>query len=98
MRAEYNQRRRMVLARLGDMGLDCFEPQGAFYAFPSIRRTGLTSEAFAERLLAEEKVAVVPGNAFGTIGEGHVRCCYATATELLEEALARMARFVQRHP
>jgi aminotransferase len=95
MRREYNQRRRVIVNRLNAMGLDCFEPKGAFYAFPSIARTGLTSEEFAERLLAEEKVAVVPGTAFGACGEGFVRCSYATAMALIEEAMARMARFVQ---
>jgi aminotransferase len=96
MRREYNQRRRVVVNRLNDMGLDCFEPRGAFYAFPSIARTRLTCEQFAERLLAEEKVAVVPGTAFGACGAGFVRCSYATAMPLLEEALSRMAAFVQR--
>jgi aminotransferase len=94
MRREYNQRRRVIVGRLNAMGLDCFEPKGAFYAFPSIARTGLMSDEFAERLLAEEQVAVVPGTAFGSCGEGFVRCCYATSMELIEEAMARMARFV----
>jgi len=96
MRREYNQRRRVIVNRLNAMGLDCFEPKGAFYAFPSIARTGLTSDEFAERLLAEEQVAVVPGTAFGACGEGFVRCSYATSMELIEEAMARMARFVHR--
>jgi len=96
MRREYNQRRRVIVNRLNAMGLDCFEPRGAFYAFPSITRTGMTSEEFAERLLAEEKVAVVPGTAFGSCGEGFVRCSYATSMELIEEAMARMARFAAR--
>jgi len=96
MRREYNQRRRVIVGRLNAMGLDCFEPKGAFYAFPSIARTGLTSDEFAERLLAEEQVAVVPGTAFGSCGEGFVRCCYATSMEVIEEAMARMARFVGR--
>ena len=96
MRREYNQRRRVIVGRLNAMGLDCFEPKGAFYAFPSIARTGLMSDEFAERLLAEEQVAVVPGTAFGSCGEGFVRCCYATSMELIEEAMARMARFVGR--
>ena len=96
MRREYDQRRRVVVKRLNEMGLDCFEPGGAFYVFPSIARTGLTSEEFAERLLAEEKVAVVPGTAFGASGEGFVRCSYATSMKLLEEAMARMAAFVTR--
>jgi aminotransferase len=96
MRREYNQRRRVVLKRLNEMGLKCFEPGGAFYAFPSIAATGLTSEEFAERLLREEKVAVVPGTAFGACGEGFVRCSYATSMPLLEEALSRIAAFVGR--
>ena len=96
MRRSYNQRRRVTVNRLNAMGLECFEPKGAFYAFPSVARTGLGSEEFAERLLREEKVAVIPGNAFGACGEGFVRCCYATSMELLEEAFARMARFAAR--
>ncbi len=96
MRQEYNQRRRVIVNRLNAMGLDCFEPRGAFYAFPSIARAGLTSDEFAERLLAEEQVAVVPGTAFGACGEGFVRCSYATSMELIEEAMARTARFVER--
>jgi len=82
---------------LNEMGLSCFEPRGAFYAFPSIKATGLSSEEFAERLLMEEKVAVVPGTAFGPSGEGFVRCCYATSLSSIEEALKRMNRFVTRH-
>jgi len=97
MRREYNQRRRVVLNRLREMDLPCFEPKGAFYVFPSIRAAGLSSNEFAERLLFDEKVAVVPGSAFGAGGEGHIRICYATAMADLEEALARMARFVGRH-
>jgi aminotransferase len=79
------------------MGLDLVEPRGAFYAFPSIMSTGLEDQAFAERLLLEEKVAVVPGSAFGAGGSGFVRICYAQTYDLLEEALERMARFVARH-
>ncbi|HLY66670.1 MAG TPA: aminotransferase class I/II-fold pyridoxal phosphate-dependent enzyme, partial [Chloroflexota bacterium] len=79
------------------IGLTCPEPHGAFYAFPSIKITGLSSEDFSLKLLQEEQVAVVPGTAFGEHGEGHVRMCYATAYEQIEEALARMRRFVQRH-
>ncbi len=94
---EYGRRRRVVVKGLNDMGLDCYEPKGAFYAFPSVRVTGMSSEKFAETLLMEEKVAAVPGTAFGECGEGHVRCCYATSMEDLQEALARMARFVQKH-
>ncbi len=97
MVAEYDQRRRVMLKGLNDIGLDCFEPRGAFYCFPSIRVTGMTSERFAEELLLEEHVAVVPGDAFGRSGEGHVRCCYATSMEEIEEALERMRRFVKKH-
>lgn len=96
MRREYNQRRRVIVNRLNAMGLTCFEPKGAFYAFPSIANTGSTSEEFAQRLLEEEKVAVVPGTAFGECGEGFVRCSYATSMALIEEAMARMASFVAR--
>jgi aminotransferase len=96
MHREYNQRRRVIVKRLNAMGLECFEPRGAFYAFPSIAGTGMTCEQFAERLLQEEKVAVVPGTAFGACGEGFVRCSYATSMPLLEEALGRMASFVER--
>jgi len=94
---EYDRRRRVIVKGLNDIGLSCFEPKGAFYAFPSIKSTGMTSEEFAENLLMEEKVAVVHGTAFGKCGEGHVRCCYATSMSNIEEALIRMARFVQRH-
>ena len=96
MRREYNQRRRVIVSRLNAMGLICFEPRGAFYAFPSIAHAGMRSEEFAERLLKEEKVAVVPGNVFGACGEGFVRCSYATSMPLIEEAMARMAAFVSR--
>jgi len=94
---EYNRRRLVIVKGLNDIGLPCFEPRGAFYAFPSIRGTGMTSEEFAERLLIEEKVAVVPGTAFGQCGEGYVRCCYATSLADIEEALSRMKRFVAKH-
>jgi aminotransferase len=97
MVAEYDQRRRVMVKGFNDIGLDCFEPRGAFYCFPSIKVTGMTSEKFAERLLLEEHVAVVPGDAFGRSGEGHIRCCYATSMEEIEEALERMARFVKKH-
>lgn len=96
MRAEYDRRRRLVVEGLNRLGLATFEPRGAFYAFPRITSTGLTDEAFAERLLMEERVAVVPGSAFGPSGAGHVRMCYATAYDDLEEALRRIARFVER--
>jgi len=94
---EYNRRRLIIVKGLNDIGLPCFEPKGAFYAFPSIKGTGMTSEEFAENLLIEEKVAVVPGSAFGQCGEGYVRCCYATSLADIEEALSRMKRFVARH-
>jgi aminotransferase len=97
MVADYDQRRRLLVSGLNEIGLDCPEPAGAFYAFPSIQRTGLSSQALAEGLLYEERVAVVPGDAFGASGEGYVRCCYATATPLLEEALIRMGRFMEKH-
>lgn len=95
MVAEYNRRRKLIVKRLNDIGLTCFEPRGAFYAFPSIQSTGLTSEEFCERLLKEEKVAVVPGNAFGGSGEGFVRCAYAASTEDISEAMDRVERFVK---
>jgi aminotransferase len=94
MREEYDQRRRVVISRLRSMGLPCFEPEGAFYAFPSIAHTGLSSVEFAERLLMQERVAVVPGSGFGECGEGYLRCCYATAMPLIEEAMTRMQRFL----
>jgi aminotransferase len=94
---DYNRRRLFMVKGLNKIGLHCFEPRGAFYAFPSIKSTGLTSEDFAEKLLMEEKVAVVPGTAFGQCGEGYVRCCYATSLEDIEEALSRMGKFVGRH-
>ncbi|HEU5317857.1 MAG TPA: aminotransferase class I/II-fold pyridoxal phosphate-dependent enzyme, partial [Chloroflexota bacterium] len=91
---EYARRREMFVTGLNRIGLECGRPQGAFYAFPSIAKTGLTSDEFAERLLYAERVAVVPGSAFGPSGEGHVRMCYATAYEQIEEALVRIERFV----
>jgi aminotransferase len=94
---EYNRRRRLMVKRLNEIGLSCLEPKGAFYAFPSIRTTGMTSEEFAEKLLIKEKVAVVPGSVFGQCGEGFVRCCYATSLTNIEEALARMGKFVNGH-
>ncbi|KUO66318.1 MAG: aromatic amino acid aminotransferase [Gracilibacter sp. BRH_c7a] len=93
---EYDRRRRIMVHGFREMGLTCFEPLGAFYVFPDITATGLSSEQFAEELLQEEKVAVVPGNAFGPAGEGHIRCSYAYSTEQLKEALTRMARFVSK--
>ena len=94
---EYNRRRQVIVKGLNNIGLPCFEPRGAFYAFPSIKTTGMSSEEFAEKLLIEEKVAVVPGTAFGQCGEGHIRCCYATSLADIEEALTRMGRFVAKH-
>jgi aminotransferase len=96
MRAEYDRRRRLIVDGLNAIGLDTFEPRGAFYAFPRISSTGLDDETFTERLLTEERVAVVPGSAFGPSGAGHVRMCYATSYEQLEEALRRIGRFVER--
>ncbi|MCC6729551.1 MAG: aminotransferase class I/II-fold pyridoxal phosphate-dependent enzyme [Chthonomonadales bacterium] len=94
MVAAYDRRRRLFVGGLNAMGLECAEPAGAFYAFPCVRSTGLSSEGFAERLLMQERVAVVPGNAFGDCGEGYVRCSYATSLAQLEEALVRLRRFV----
>lgn len=96
MRESYNQRRRYLIHEFRDMGLDCFEPYGAFYVFPSIKKFGLTSEEFATRLLQEEKVAVVPGTAFGDCGEGFLRISYAYSLENLKIALERVRRFVER--
>ena len=94
---DYNRRRLVMVKGLNRIGLPCFEPKGAFYAFPSIKGTGLSSEEFAEKLLIEEKVATVPGSAFGQGGEGYIRCCYATSMADIEEALTRMGRFVKKH-
>jgi len=96
MVAAYDRRRRLMVHGFRQMGLECFEPLGAFYVFPDVSRTGLTSEEFAEQLLQEEKVAVVPGTAFGPSGEGHIRCSYAYSTEQLQEALVRIGRFVRK--
>ncbi|BBI32192.1 aminotransferase class I/II-fold pyridoxal phosphate-dependent enzyme [Cohnella abietis] len=92
----YNQRRRLVVQGFRDMGLECHEPQGAFYAFPSVQSTGLTSEQFAERLLLEAKVAAVPGHVFGKGGEGFLRCCYATSVTQLTEAMERINLFIRK--
>lgn len=97
MVTEYDRRRRLLVAGLNRLGLSTFEPRGAFYAFPNIRASGMDDETFAETLLHEEGVAVVPGNAFGPGGDGFVRACYATAYEKIEEALLRMERFMSRH-
>jgi len=96
MRESYNQRRRFLVNAFKEMGLDCFEPYGAFYMFPSIKKFGMTSEEFATRFLEEEKVAVVPGTAFGDCGEGFLRISYAYSLEQLKEALERLARFVKK--
>lgn len=96
MRESYDQRRRYLLHAFEEMGLECFEPLGAFYTFPSIKRFGMTSDEFANRLLQEEKVAVVPGTAFGDSGEGFLRISYAYSLESLKEALGRIERFVRR--
>lgn len=96
MRKAYNQRRRFLMHEFSRMGLECFEPFGAFYVFPSIQEFGMTSEQFAERLLMEEKVAVVPGTAFGECGEGFLRISYAYSLEDLKKALSRLEHFIQR--
>jgi len=97
MVTEYDQRRKVIVQGLNKIGLKCHEPKGAFYVFPSVQTTGLTSEEFTERLLLEEKVVVMPGSLFGGRGEGFVRCCYAAAMPDIEEALRRMARFVEQY-
>ncbi|MBK7317251.1 MAG: aminotransferase class I/II-fold pyridoxal phosphate-dependent enzyme [Anaerolineales bacterium] len=97
MVTEYNRRRRLLVDGLNRLGLSTFEPRGAFYTFPNIKATGMDDETFAETLLKEEGVAVVPGNAFGPGGEGFVRACYATEYSKIEEALRRMERFMSRH-
>jgi len=94
MVSTYDQRRRFIVSGFREMGLDCFEPRGAFYAFPSIKSTGLNSEEFCERLLQDAKLAVVPGTAFGPSGEGHIRCSYAYSIDQLKEALKRMKQFL----
>jgi aminotransferase len=97
MVTEYDRRRKLLVNGLNRLGLSTFEPRGAFYAFPNIRASGMDDETFAETLLKEEGVAVVPGNAFGPGGEGFVRACYATSYEKIEEALRRMERFMSKH-
>jgi aminotransferase len=94
MRNSYRKRRNFLVKQLNEMGLHCHLPEGAFYVFPSIRQTGLTSEQFAEKLLTRYKVAVVPGNAFGDSGEGYIRCSYATSMEKLQVAMEKMRKFV----
>lgn len=95
MRESYHKRRDYIVGRFNDMGMDCHLPGGAFYTFPSIKRFGISSKEFALRLLMEHKVAAVPGTAFGACGEGYLRCCYATAQNLLEQACDKMARFCE---
>ena len=95
MREGYDRRRRLMVEGFRAMGLDCFEPRGAFYIFPSIKPTGLTSEEFCNRLIREHKVACVPGTAFGSCGEGHIRCSYATGIDKLSIALERMESFIR---
>ncbi len=97
MRLEYDRRRKLIVQGFNDLGLKCFEPRGAFYAFPNIGASGMDELAFAETLLQEERVAMVPGSAFGACGAGFVRASYATAYEKIEEALERLGRFMQRH-
>ena len=97
MLAEYDRRRKLIMTGFNRLGLTTFEPHGAFYVFPNVTASGMDDETFAETLLCEEQVAVVPGNAFGPGGEGFARCCYATAYEKIEEALLRMERFMNRH-
>ena len=96
MKKSYQQRRNFIVNSLNEIGLECHRPGGAFYVFPSIKMTGLTSEEFAEKLLYEERVAVVPGNVFGKGGEGYIRCSYATSLKQLNEAMKRMRHFVER--
>jgi aminotransferase len=96
MREAYNQRRRYLVHTFKEMGLKCFEPYGAFYIFPSIQEFGLTSDEFATRLLMEEKVAVVPGTAFGDCGEGFLRISYAYSLEDLKIAIERLKRFIEK--
>jgi aminotransferase len=97
MRVEYDRRRKLIVNGFNELGLSCFEPRGAFYAFPNISAAGMDEQTFAEKLLMEERVAVIPGTAFGDCGTGFVRACYATAYEKIEEALERMHHFMQRY-
>ena len=97
MRDEYNMRRRLVVRSFNDMGLTCFEPRGAFYAFPCIKSTGLTSQEFCTRLLEQKHVAIIPGDAFGASGEGYCRVSYAYSVEHLTEALKRIREVLQEN-
>ncbi|MNI44491.1 putative N-acetyl-LL-diaminopimelate aminotransferase [compost metagenome] len=94
---EYNRRRRVLVDGFRKIGLDCFEPLGAFYVFPSIKSTGMSSDEFCEKLLIQEKVLVVPGNAFGDCGEGFIRACYASSMDNIIESLKRIERFVKNN-
>ena len=96
MHAEYNRRRKLVVSTLNEIGLDCFEPKGAFYAFPSVKKTGLSGDEFAERLLMEEKVAVISGASFGSSGTNHVRIAYCKSYEQIEIALERIRQFLRK--
>jgi aminotransferase len=96
MRAEYNRRRRYIVGGLRSLGIDCFDPEGAFYVYPNISKFGLSSEEFCERLLQEEKAAIVPGTAFGECGEGFARISYAYSVEHIAKALDRIERFVKK--
>jgi aminotransferase len=96
MRREYKTRRDFIVGAFNDLGLDCFQPHGSFYVFPKISSTGLTSQEFSVGLLREEKVAVVPGPAFGPSGEGHVRACYATSLDQIKIAMKRIGDFCER--
>mgnify|MGYP002711608106 FL=1 len=96
MRTAYNQRRRFLMNAFREMGLECFEPYGAFYVFPCIKEFGMTSEEFATRFLEEEKVAAVPGTAFGDSGEGYLRISYAYSLEKLKTAIERLGHFVEK--
>ena len=96
MKNEYDGRRKIILEGLRQIGIDCFEPKGAFYVFPSIQKFGLSSEVFCERLLYEEKVAIVPGNAFGEAGEGFARICYAYSVPNINKALEKIEKFVKK--
>ncbi len=94
---EYDMRRRLIVDGFRTLGFECFEPLGAFYAFPSIRSTGMSSEEFCEKLLYSKKVAVIPGNAFGQSGEGHIRASYCYSVEHIKEALHRIGEFLSEN-
>ena len=96
MTSEYNRRRRVIVSSFKKMGLECFEPLGAFYVFPCIKSTGLNSDEFCEKLLKQEKVLVIPGNAFGECGEGFVRVCYSSSMDNILEAMIRIERFIKQ--